>query len=62
MDSKIIEAYVVNEKVKDKWETLPKSKFTDKQKRFFFAIGAMRDDKENDDKVQINWSKIPKRK
>lgn len=48
------------EAVKDEWETLDKDKFSDKQKRFFFAVGAMRDDKKDDGKVQVNYSKIPK--
>lgn len=56
MMRKIIEA------VEDKWETLPKEKFSDKQRKFFFAVGAMRDSKEGDGKVEVNYSKIPKRK
>lgn len=53
---KIIEA------VEDRWETLPKEKFSEKQRKFFFAVGAMRDSKEGDGKVEMNYSKIPKRK
>ena len=44
----------------DRWEKVDKKKFTNKQKRYFFAVGAMRDDKENDGYVEVNYSKIPK--
>lgn len=56
---KIIEAKVEND-TKDKWEKLPKEKFSDKQKRYFFAVGAMKDDEKDNGYVLVNYSKIPK--
>ena len=43
-------------------EIITKDKFTAQQKRYFFAVGAMRDDKENDGYVEVNYSKIPHKK
>ena len=51
----------VNE-VEDKWEKVPKTEFSDKQRRYFFAVGAMRQGKEDDGYVEVNYSKIPKKK
>lgn len=48
--------------VEDIWEKVPKTEFSDKQRRYFFAVGAMRRGKEDDGYVEVNYSKLPKKK
>lgn len=47
--------------VEDKWEKVPKDKFTDKQRKYFFSVGAMRQGKVGDGYVEVNYSKLPKK-
>lgn len=43
-------------------ELVSKKKFTGKQKRFFYSVGAMSDNGKHDGKVYVDYSKIPKKK
>lgn len=50
------------DEIVDKWEKVPKTEFSDKQRRYFFAVGAMRQGKEDDGYVEVNYSKLPSSK
>lgn len=46
----------------DRWEKVSNDKLSDKQRRYFFAVGAARQGKEGDGYIEVNYSKIPKKK
>ena len=57
-----VDTYDGIKEAKDVWEKIPKDKLSDKQRKYFFAVGAARQGKEDDGYIEVNYSKIPNSK